>query len=154
MSAEIERRFLLDAIPEAHLGPGTALRQGYLARTGDVEVRLRIGDDVASLTVKAGRGLARAEVEVDLPLSEAEQLWLHTAAGRLEKTRHRVPVGDGLVADVDVYGGELSGLRTAEVEFDSEEGAAAFTAPDWFGREVTGEARWSNAELAAQGLPA
>jgi CYTH domain-containing protein len=26
--------------------------------------------------------------------------------------------------------------------------------PDWLGREVTGDAAWSNATLAANGLPA
>jgi CYTH domain-containing protein len=39
------------------------------------------------------------------------------------------------------------------VEFDSEDDAAAFAPPHWFGREVTGQAGWSNAALARHGLP-
>ena len=57
------------------------------------------------------------------------------------------------MADVDVYAGALAGLCTAEVEFDSEDEAGAFTPPTWFGREVTGERAWSNAALARDGLP-
>ena len=104
------------------LGDGVALRQGYLAGEGDVETRVRIGPDWARLTVKAGRGLARTEVEVDVPLDEAEALWPHTTGRRLEKVRHRVDVPGG-VAEVDRYGGALAGLWTVEVEFDSEDAA-------------------------------
>ena len=40
--------------------------------------------------------------------------------------RHYVPLGGGLRAEVDVYDGELDGLRTAEVEFGSREEADGF----------------------------
>jgi CYTH domain-containing protein len=66
--------------------------------------------------------------------------------------RYRPRVGSK-VADVDVYGGDLSGLRIAEVEFSSEAEAAAFQPPAWFGREVTGRGEWSNAALAREGRP-
>ena len=77
------------------------------------------------------------EVERQLDADEAEALWPHTAGRRLEKRRHRVPLGD-VVAEVDVYGGALDGLLVVEVEFPSEAAAAAFVAPPWFGEEVTG----------------
>ncbi len=130
------------------LGAGTALRQGYLAIDGDVAVRVRIAPTRAWLTIKGGGdGLDRTEVEVDLDLDEAEDLWRHTVDRRLEKTRHRVPV-DEFTAEVDVFGGALAGLCLVEVEFPSVEAAEAFTAPAWFGREVTGQPEWSNASLA------
>ena len=128
MAAEIERKFLVTSLPsDLQLGSGTRLRQGYLALDGAVEVRLRISSASSLLTVKAGRGLTRTEVEVAIERPDAEALWLHTEGRRLEKVRHRVPVGD-LVADVDVYAGALSGLCTAEVEFASEQEAGAFPA--------------------------
>ena len=71
--------------------------------------------------MKAGRGVARTEVELDVPLAEAEALWPHTAGRRLEKVRFRVPV-DGGDAEVDRYAGELAGLWTVEVEFDVRAG--------------------------------
>jgi len=153
MGVEIERKFLVDVPPAADvLGDGVALRQGYLAGEGDVETRVRIGPDWARLTVKAGRGLARTEVEVPVPVDEAEALWPHTVGRRLEKVRHRVDVAGG-VAEVDRYGGELTGLWTVEVEFATAEEAIAFTPPPWFGREVTEEDGWSNGAMARRGRP-
>jgi CYTH domain-containing protein len=129
------------------------LRQGYLAIDGSVTVRVRIAPTAAWLTIKAGDdALRRTEVELEIEPGEAEDLWPHTAGRRIEKVRHRVAV-DGGTAEVDVFGGDLDGLCLVEVEFASEDDAAAFSAPDWFGREVTGQPEWSNASLARDGRP-
>lgn len=154
VASEIERKFLVPAVPGSEeLGPGARLRQGYLAIDGRVEVRLRLSEGSATLTVKAGAGLARNEVEAELSAVEAGELWPHTEGRRVEKVRYRTPLATGEVADVDVYDGALAGLATAEVEFTSEHVARAFMPPDWFGRELTGETGWSNASLAVHGRP-
>jgi CYTH domain-containing protein len=154
VAEEIERKFLLTAVPDAEaLGPGRRLRQGYVALDGDVEVRVRIDDAGAVLTLKAGRGLARTEVELPLGADDADALWLHTNGRRIEKRRHPCPLDGGLVAEVDLYDGDLEGLAVVEVEFADAAAAAAFDPPPWFGREVTGEAGWSNADLARAGRP-
>lgn len=154
MADEIERKYLLPAGVEVTLpGPGRRLRQGYLALDGEVEVRLRVSDDGAVLTVKAGRGQVRTEVERPLTAPEAEELWPHTAGRRLEKVRHLVPLAGGLTAEVDVYEGGLDGLRTVEVELPDLASADAFVPPAWFGEELTGRPGWSNAELALHGRP-
>ena len=154
MATEIERKFLVADVPAADvLGAGVPFRQGYLAGEGDVETRIRITPDVAWFTVKAGRSLARVEVELPVDRGEAESLWPHTAGRRLEKVRYEVPVAGG-VAEVDRYRGELDGLWTVEVEFDSEHAAEAFTPPAWFGTELTGTPGWSNGDLARHGRPA
>ena len=153
MATEIERKFLVTEAPGVQqLGSGTRLRQGYLAVDGNVEVRLRLTAASATLTVKAGRGLTRTEFEVGVDQAEADALWPHTAGRRVEKVRYRVPVGSQ-VADVDLYEGDLAGLCTAEVEFTSEEVAAGFEPPDWFGPELTGQPGWDNASLARHGRP-
>src|SRR3954454_18642680 len=102
MSTEIERKFIVEAMPAGGLGPGVSIRQGYVAEEGDAEVRVRITDVGATLTVKAGRGRSRAEVEVAISDDDAEQLWGHTEGRRVEKTRHLVEV-HGATAEVDVY---------------------------------------------------
>lgn len=151
--SEIERKWLVQTLPDAAaLGAGEPLRQGYLARDGDVEVRVRITTGRAVLTVKAGHGLVRSEVEVDVDPEAAEELWPHCGRRQLEKVRHRVALG-GLTAEVDLFGGSLRGLATVDVEFPSEAAAVAFTPPDWFGRELTGDRAWSNASLAENGPP-
>jgi CYTH domain-containing protein len=156
VSVEIERAFVAGRTPDRDLlGPGRRLRQGYVAGEADVEVRVRISDDRADLTVKGGRGLTRTEVVLPLSDDDAEALWPLTEGRRIDKTRHRVPLAgeDGLVAEVDLFAGALAGLVRIEVEFASEEAARAFDPPAWFGREVTGERAWSNAQLARRGRP-
>lgn len=138
------------------LGPGTRIQQGYLAAEGDVEVRIRLVAGAATLTVKAGAGLQRTEV--DVPIHEAAAaLWPHTEGRRIDKIRHRVivdaTVEPTVVADVDVYRGPLDGLCTVEVEFATVAAARAFVAPAWFGREVTAEPAWRNGSLARRGIP-
>jgi CYTH domain-containing protein len=125
-----------------------------VAVDGSVEVRVRIDDDGAVLTVKAGSGLRRTEVEVPLDDADADALWAHTEGRRIEKRRHQCAIGaDELVAEVDLFDGALDGLAVVEVEFPDAATAAGFEPPAWFGREVTGEAGWSNADLARSGPP-
>jgi adenylate cyclase len=153
VATEIERKFLVARPPgEDELGAGVHFRQGYLAGEGDVDARIRIAPDRAWITVKAGRGVARTEVEVPIALDDAEALWPHTAGRRLEKVRFFVPV-EGGTAEVDRYAGELEGLWTVEVEFASAEDAASFVPPAWFGADVTDVDGWSNGALARRGRP-
>ena len=149
MGTEIERKFRVRSLEGVDLGPGEAIRQGYLAEGDEVEVRLRITADECVLAVKAGGGLQRVEVERSLTTDEREGLWPHTAGRRLEKVRHRVDAG-GHTAEVDVYGGSLAGIVVAEVEFESTAEAGTFTAPRWFAEELTGRPEWSNAALARE----
>jgi adenylate cyclase len=156
VTIEIERKFILSEVPSVErLGRGIQIRQGYLAEEEGVEVRVRITSEHATLTVKAGTGLSRTEVDITISADQADTLWPHTAGRRIDKTRHRVLLDGplGHVADVDVYAGSLAGLCVTEVEFSSEADAAAFTPPAWFGRELTAEPGWSNAALARHGQP-
>jgi adenylate cyclase len=153
---EIERAFVADVLPDRDLlGPGRRFRQGYVAGEGDVQVRVRIADDRADLTVKAGVGLRRTEVVLPLTEADAEALWSTTAGRRIDKIRHRIrlPGDEGLVAEVDAFRGDLAGLVRIEVEFTTEAAAHAFDPPGWFGREVTDDSAWSNAALARHGRP-
>jgi adenylate cyclase len=91
-------------------------------------------------------------VEAVIPLDDAEALWVHTDGRRIDKQRTRVHLGAN-VAEIDIYGGDLAGLCTAEVEFADSESAAGFVPPHWFGTELTGQSGWSNASLARHGRP-
>jgi adenylate cyclase len=148
---EIERKYHLHEAPPG-LRDGTRLRQAYLAVDGGVEVRVRDQGGTFLLGVKGGRGLERTEVELEVDAARFDQLWRLAPARRIEKTRYRVPAS-GHTAEVDVYGGSLAGLVVAEVEFDSRQDAEGFVPPPWFGDELTGDARWSNAALAERGRP-
>jgi CYTH domain-containing protein/CHAD domain-containing protein len=155
VAAEIERKFLVDPVPD-WLGdhPSTPIEQGYLAIAERTEVRLRRAERRLTLTAKRGHGEVREEAEIALDRSRFEQLWPLTEGQRLLKTRHLVPLEAGLRAEVDVYGGALEGLVVAEVEFGSEARSRAFQPPGWMGLELTGDADYSNQSLATRGRPA
>jgi adenylate cyclase len=151
---EIERKFLLARLPEP-FPIGKRIEQGYLAipLSGNdstrVEVRIRRIDEVKSyLTLKQGRGLRRVEFEWNIDDSEFEALWALADGQRLIKRRSRVSLVDGPVAEIDLYEAHLSGFRTVEVEFGSEQAAHHFVPPDWFGKEITDEGEFKNSALA------
>ena len=148
---EIERKFLIKQVPpDLKDHPHKTIDQGYLAANRDgVQVRLRRAGDRFFLTYKRGTGLAREEREVELTRAQFDQLWPGTEGHRLTKTRYDVPLGNH-IAEIDVYHGKNSGLMVAEVEFDDEEQCKKFEPPDWFGKEVSGEARYSNVKLARE----
>jgi adenylate cyclase len=114
---------------------------------------VRRRDDEATLTVKSGGARSRVEEEIAIEPERFERLWPLTEGRRIEKTRYEIPAGDGLTIELDVYDGALAGLVVAEIEFDSEDAADAFSEPDWLGREVTEDSRYKNQRLACEGAP-
>jgi CYTH domain-containing protein len=157
VSVEIERKFLVERTraAAAQAVRTARIRQGYVAiDPAGVEVRVRDVDGRRLLTVKRGSGEVRSEVEFEIDRRAFDELWDLTADRRIDKRRHFIRGDGGLVFELDVYEGSLAGLAVVEVEFESPADSAAFSAPDWFGPEVTGDARYSNARLALDGRPA
>ena len=154
MSSEIERKFLVLKLPqEIHKHTSHKISQGYLAITEDgTEIRLRKKGDIHFQTVKSGQGLKRHETEIELTNSQFDAFWPLTVGKRVKKRRYNIPYGDWTI-ELDIFGGSLEGLVTAEVEFQSQEDAEAFTPPEWMGREVTQDDRYKNKNLALHGLP-
>ena len=146
---EIERKFLIKQLPEKlkryrHY----PIAQGYLAsEPGGRHVRLRKKGKTASLTFKVGRGAHREEREIKLSPKQFAALWPATLGRRLRKVRYDIPWRN-LLIEIDVYRGKHSGLVVAEVEFSDLATCREFKPPQWFGREVTGQNRYSNVRLA------
>jgi adenylate cyclase len=150
-SREIERKFLIKMLPPEILrARHFRLAQGYLANeTGGRHVRLRKKGGALSLTFKVGRALSREEREIRLSPKQFATLWPATAGRRLHKTRYEIP-WKNLKIEVDIYHGRNHGLMVAEVEFPNHASRRKFKPPRWFGREVTGEKRYSNVRLARE----
>jgi adenylate cyclase len=148
-SREIERKFLLKRLPENFKrSPRYLIAQGYLAtEPAGRHVRLRKKGKTASLTFKVGRSAHREEREIKLSPKQFAALWPATVGRRLRKLRHEIP-WKNLVIEIDIYRGRHSGLVVAEVEFPDRATCRKFKPPSWFGREVTGEKRYSNVRLA------
>lgn len=126
------------------------IAQGYLANErGGRHVRLRKKAKTVSLTFKVGRASSREEREIRLSPKQFETLWPATAGRRLHKMRYEVPWRN-LIIEIDVYHGRSHGLIVAEVEFPNHASRRKFKPPGWFGREITGEKRYSNVRLAKE----
>jgi CYTH domain-containing protein len=154
MAREIERKLLVDELPgDLDAWSAKRLEQGYLAITGEAEIRIRRAGDDAWLTVKSSPGLSRVEEELTLEAGAFERLWPLTEGRRLVKVRHTREDAPGVVFELDVYEGALAGLVTLEVEFASEDAARAWAPPPWAGRDVTGDRAYANQTLAVRGAP-
>jgi CYTH domain-containing protein len=143
VATEIERKFLVSSDGWKRAAVRAArIRDGLVAIDNGRHARVRILDDSATIALKGPlEGMGRYEYEYGIPLADAEEM-LHTMCdGRiLEKRRHYVPHA-GLTWEVDVYDGILDGVVIAEVELDRADREVPL--PDWVGREVTGDARFS-----------
>lgn len=148
MTDEIERKFLVrgDAWRNA-ADRGCLIEQAYLALNEVVSVRIRIRDaSLATLTIKSRAAtLRRQEFEFPIPVQDAGELMALRTGARIEKVRFKVPCGD-LVWEIDVFQGMNSGLIIAEIELAHED--QVFEIPPWLGEEITGIARYYNANLA------
>lgn len=146
MSLEIEHKYLVDNDSYLELATSSVhILQGYLSRTPEAVVRVRIADDRGFLTVKGkNTGDTRLEFEYEVPLQDACQL-LELCPGRiLDKTRHHVPYR-GHKWEVDIFHGDRNGLRTAEIELPSSD--TAYDLPPFLGRNVTGDPAYYNSNL-------
>jgi len=147
---EIERKYLLRALPPLHAGELQRIEQGWLPgeRLQERLRRVVVGDEVRCWrTVKLGRGVSRVEVEEACPLELFERLWPLTEGCRVTKRRHVVREG-AHAFEIDEFLDR--DLVLAEVELASADETVAL--PDWLApfvvREVTGEDEFVNRNLA------
>ena len=150
MPVEIERKFLVrnDAWRDQAIH-SQRLRDGLVAREHDLKVRVRCYGDRTTLCVKGGRrGISREEFEYEIPREHAAAIFALCTGRIQEKTRYYVP-GQSGIWEIDVYHDVLDGIVIAEIELPSE--SAAVHLPDWVGEEITGDPRYSNSNLLAEG---
>jgi CYTH domain-containing protein len=147
---EIERKFLVEEVPDLKGLPFYNIRQGYLDHK---RLRRRSGDSKVEyfLTVKKGRGMIRKEEEREITRREFYQYWKETEGRRLKKRRYLIKSGRHTI-ELDIFGGALKGLVLVEVEFKTATAARHFIPPIWFGAEVTDDLDYTNRNLATYGL--
>ena len=164
MTTEIERRFLFDKLPDKAPVTTYEIEQAYLNRKPVLRIRrkIHVRTESASETKSAASGTsceftfkgkktgAIGKEEMNLPLNEDAYEHLKEKADGiiLHKTRYVYDLGGALKAEADVFHAPYEDLRIVEVEFTSEEAAASFVPPEWFGEEITGVKGYSNASLA------
>jgi len=148
------------------------IRQAYVLRAGDEgELRLRetitAGTERRVMTVKRGTMPERLEAEIELSAAQWDELRPLVIGTEIRKERFLVELDiaedagtaafgtvEGLdlphsvLAEIDFFEEPCPGLVLIEVEFPSSSARAAFVPPHWFGREVTGDRRYQNQNLA------
>lgn len=138
MPIEIERKFLVkNDTWRPSVVQEERLRDGLIASTGGLKIRVRLSGNRATIAVKSKQeNGVRSEYEYEISLSDAKEMLDGHCDGRvLDKTRHHVPFA-GLLWAIDVYEGPLAGIILAEVELEHVGQDVAM--PDWIGEEVTG----------------
>jgi len=146
---EIERKFLVlsDAFKNK-ASSKTLVLQGFLNTDPERTVRIRIMGEAAYITVKgksSPNGRSRFEWEHRIPLEDGQALLKLCEQQPMEKLRYQVPEGQH-VFEVDEFLGANEGLLVAELELQHEDDPV--TTPEWLGREVTGEKKYYNSQLA------
>lgn len=146
---EIERKYLVTAPPENfRIFPCHTIEQGYLC-TKPV-VRIRKEDEEYYLTYKSQGLMAREEYNLPLTKEAYDHLLKKADGNILTKKRYFIPLGSDstLMIELDVFEGKFKDLMLAEVEFQTEEEARAFTPPSWFGTDVTFTGEYQNSRLS------
>jgi adenylate cyclase len=151
---EIERKWLLESLPELPWKSVLEIEQGYISR-GDHEVRLRRtttdGRPVGCILCrKMGQGLTRTETEVLISIDVFDLLWPLTEGHRLQKNRYIYEGTSQHTWEVDEYKHRLMGLFTAEVELscEQEEVEMPHEIKAVLIKEVTGDPAYLNSTLA------
>lgn len=148
MAEEIERKYLIDLDRWNPPDKGSRIVQGYMVRSRELTVRLRLRNNEAFLTIKGAsrNNFTRSEFEYPIPVSDAQAMLAEFSSGNVvSKTRYLVPVGKHCW-EVDIFDGANAGLAVAEIELAGED--EEFVLPEWVTEEVTGDERYNNAYLA------
>ena len=144
---ELEKKYLLKELPDLSSCEYHKIEQAYLC-TGPV-VRVRREDENYYMTYKGSGLMSREEYNLPLTAESYEHLKKKADGNIISKTRYLIPLGvNKLVAEVDIFEKPFAPLIMAEVEFESEEQANAFEAPEWFGEEVTFDGRYHNSYMS------
>lgn len=147
---EIERKFLVKDLPfSLDSFDVRIIEQGYLC-TRPV-VRIRRDNDKYELTYKSGGLMARREENLPLTKESYEHLVSKVDGRLIRKKRYMIPLdgeNTGLTVELDIFEGDLAPLILAEVEFNNENKAHSFIAPEWFGEDVTFCGKYHNSYLS------
>lgn len=153
---EIERKFLLNKLPE-NLDTCTCyqMEQAYVTTSPVIRVRKKI--DITNgttnackyiLTIKSKGLLAHEEYELDLDEEGYNNVLKKAEGNVITKNRYIIPLGDGLIFELDIFKGIFDGLILGEIEFPSEEMAKKYTPPEFVSEEVTYDRRFSNSSMS------
>lgn len=153
---EIERKFLLnlEKIPyDFSKLNKKVIEQGYIICKPEIRVR-NVSNEEYVMTIKGNTEdtLVRNEVELKISKEAYTTLMSRNDIYKLNKNRYIINEGEH-VFEIDIFEGKLKGLACLEVEFATKEDADKFIVPNWIEKEVTGDMRYRNCNLAQNSIP-
>ena len=155
MGVEIEHKYLVkpdwrSIIYMAGAISGNHVVQGYLSVDPERTVRVRINRMGGFICVKGKTtGCTRDEYEYQIPINDADSMIRTVSKHTVRKMRHSFNVHWGGVTSIwiiDEFLGDNQGLCIAELEL--LDAADKYYKPEWLDREVTGDPKYYNSNLA------
>lgn len=168
MGREKERKFLVrdDSWKKYTFTSPDLIRQFYISYEDDICIRVRMVNEAsetrtphAYITIKNNASEEdRDEFEWEIPVADACILSKFAKSRILQKLRYIIPTGQAGYWEVDEYIGEDAGLVIAEHEYKKSsyfsgqlsirDKSLEFEIPYWIGKEVTGDPKYYNANIA------
>jgi adenylate cyclase len=160
-NVEIERKFLVTNV-EAAIENAIKIEeitQCYVAKDENTVVRVRNSNGIFYMTIKGkpkDSNLSRPEFEFEIDSELGISLTSTLGRGVVGKTRYSVEF-DKMIWEVDIFRfcslGKIESFVMAECECSTEEEAMRITLPEWVGKEVTEDIRYSNVSIGFNGVP-
>ena len=144
---EIEYKYLVNKELWAKLEKSEPelIVQGFLSKTKDLVIRIRIKGKKGYLTIKGKTiGVTRTEFEYEIPLSDAKEIISQFTDKHIRKYRYEIVVGSH-TWEIDEFQENLKGLILAEVELKSEE--EIYEIPNWVTEDVSLDSNYYNSVL-------
>ena len=160
---EIEKKYLVKELPDLSQYESKEIEQGYLTRRPTLRIRKKNDEYIFTYKSKIKGESKNINVndEVERPLTKEayEKLREKTEGYLIHKTRYLIPIRaeytersdafpDELIVELDVFHDRLEGLVFAEIEFPTEDAASRFLTPQWLGKDVSDDHRYSNGYLS------
>lgn len=146
---EIEKKYLIDLNNISHLDLSrleqTKIIQGYISKKP--VIRIRKTNTGNYLTIKGNSLFKRKEYELEICNEEFETLLTKVSGNLIKKTRYYIKLENDLIGELDIYEDNLKGFANVEVEFNNMEEANKFIPPEYFGKDVTLDKKYSNSNL-------
>lgn len=157
ITMEIERKFLIlqKFVSELYMRDAEKIYiEQFYVTVGNVEERFRRWNEKYFHSIKAATEDLVVRKEVETPC--AKEIFKKNKSLRIGETifkeRHIFYFSNNKI-EIDFYREKFEGLVVGEVEFESKKQADNFEVPYFFGKEITQDKRYSNQNLALNGIP-
>ena len=145
MSREIERKFLVNKLPNISQLEATEYERYFLFIDENSEIRIQRKGDNYELERKVTRSSLKAEKQ-KLKISQREYDILKQSC---EKNISRISytISNSPKISIKIYSGDFKWLSRVKIEFQSESEALDFVPDKWFWKEITHSPLWRDSTL-------